>query len=119
MPRKDKKEGKHKQDAASPAAEAPASSGPLIPSKRGCHLLIRVTPGAERDALDGIREGRLRVKVSAPPEDGKANAAVLKLLSKKLGIPAAALEIKSGASGREKTILIRGYEPDEVPLDSA
>ncbi|WP_333833020.1 DUF167 domain-containing protein [Rubrimonas sp.] len=71
-------------------------------------IAIRVIPGASADAvaLDRTPEGAplLRVRVTAPPAEGAANAAVLKLLARAFGAPKSALSIERGASGRDKLV---------------
>ncbi len=81
----------------------------------GVRLELRVTPRAGRNELGGVRNGRLQVKVTVAPEDGKANAAVIKLLSKMLHIPTAQIEIVHGATARDKTLLLRGVQLDDLP----
>ena len=74
-------------------------------------LSLRVTPNAGRDAIDGV-ENRddgtsvLRLRVSAVPDKGKANAAVIALLSKTLGIPKSSIALVSGETARQKTLRI-------------
>lgn len=71
----------------------------------GATLTVRVTPRASRNAV--IREGEtLRVNVTTVPEDGKANAAVVKLLSKALGVAKSRLTLIRGATGRDKVFRI-------------
>jgi len=79
-------------------------------------LSVRLTPRAKQNALLGVREGRLLAHVTAPPEDGKANAALVKLLSKRLRIRASAIGPISGATSRNKELLLRGVRLDELPL---
>ena len=75
-------------------------------------LAVRVTPRASADRIDGFdAEGRLRVRVTAAPADGAANAAVAKLLAKALGLPGRDVMLVSGATAREKVF--------DVPLDEA
>ena len=74
-------------------------------------LRLRVTPNAGRDAIEGyetLADGTtvLRLRVSAVPDKGKANAAVLALLAKALGIPKSTLTITSGETARLKTVRI-------------
>lgn len=83
-------------------------SSPLSETAQGLRLAIRVTPRAGRNSVEEVRDGRLLVKVTAPPDDGKANAAVIKLLAKELGIAASSIELLSGATSREKLLLLRG-----------
>lgn len=71
----------------------------------GC-LTVRVTPRARRNAVlapqDGTGETTLRVLVTTPPEDGKANRAVRKLLAAALGVAPSRLTLVRGATGRDK-----------------
>ena len=76
-------------------------------------LSLRVTPNAGRDCLDGIEQrddgtAVLRLRVSAVPDKGKANAAVLALLGKSLGIPKSSLTLVSGELSRFKTVRVVG-----------
>ncbi len=74
----------------------------------GTRLSLRVTPKASRNAVAAPEADGdpLRVYVTTVPEGGKANAAVLKLLSKALGLPKSRLEIVQGATGRDKVVEI-------------
>lgn len=67
----------------------------------GAEILVRVTPNARREqvTLDG---GRFVIRVTVPPEDGKANKAVQKLLAKALGVAPTRLTLLRGASARDK-----------------
>ncbi len=69
---------------------------------------VRVTPKASRNAVIAERDGPddLRVYVTVVPEDGKANAAVVKLLSKTLGVPKSRLKIVRGHTGRNKVFRV-------------
>ncbi len=77
-------------------------------------MTLRVRPGARRDRIVGPHGGALKVEVTAPPERGRANEAVIRLLARTLGVPRAAVEIVSGASGRDKSVRIHGVAPDAV-----
>ena len=75
-------------------------------------MFVRASPGAKADDIAGVwlgpeGEERLAVKVSAPPDKGKANAAIVKLLAKVLGLPKSAFLIASGETSRLKTIDIK------------
>lgn len=74
----------------------------------GTRIALRVTPKAARNAvlLPDNPNGPLRVMVTAVPEGGKANAMVLKLLAKALGLPKSRLSIVQGAKGRDKLVEI-------------
>ena len=89
---------------------------PLTEVEGGLRLLVKATPKARKNEIGGVRDGRLLVKVTAAPEDGKANAAVIKLLSKAWRISASAFELISGATAREKAFLIHGAVPEQIKL---
>ena len=78
-------------------------------------LTLRVQPGAKRDAVAGMYgEQAVKLAVSAPPVDGKANAAIRKLLAGWLGIPQGKIELKSGETGRDKNFIISGLTLEET-----
>lgn len=67
----------------------------------GAEIAVRVTPRGGRDAIESGPEG-LRVRVTAPPEDGKANDAVRRLLAKAMGVAPTRLVLVRGATSRDK-----------------
>lgn len=67
---------------------------------------IHVSAGSRRNEVGGQHDGALRVAVTQAPEKGKANAAILKLLAKTLGVSKSQLEIVSGDTHRRKTIAV-------------
>jgi len=69
---------------------------------------VRLQPRSKRDEIVGEREGALLVRVSAPPVDGKANAALCRLLAKRAGIAAGRASVVKGASSRDKLVLLAG-----------
>ncbi|PKQ21376.1 MAG: hypothetical protein CVT66_00855 [Actinobacteria bacterium HGW-Actinobacteria-6] len=73
-------------------------------------LHVYVTPKSGRNEISGWRGGELLLRVTAPPEDGKANAAVCKLLSKALGVPKSAVLVTRGETSRHKTVEVDGLE---------
>lgn len=76
----------------------------------GDTLAVRVTPRAAAERLvveDGPDGPVVRVYVTVPPQDGKANAAVIALLARALGLPKSALSVAQGAASRDKVIRIR------------
>lgn len=78
-------------------------------------IAVRVTPRSSRDAIEGVDEaGELRVRVTAPPADGAANAAVVKLLAKTLGVPKGAVTVVSGATSRHKRLRIAAVAVAEL-----
>lgn len=89
------------------------SSGPVAMAAGGVRVAIRLTPKAARDRIDGVAADAdggavLKVAVTAVPEDGKANAALIKLLSKQWRLPRSAMEIVQGATDRRKVLHITG-----------
>jgi uncharacterized protein YggU (UPF0235/DUF167 family) len=87
----------------------------------GATLRVRVSPRASRDALGGEREGALVVRVTAAPVDGAANAALARLLARVLHVPASAVEVRHGGSGRDKLLHVTGLDARALlaRLDSA
>jgi uncharacterized protein len=78
---------------------------------KGVIIRVRITPRSSRDAIDDVDEqGALRIRVTAPPAEGAANAAVVRSLAKVLGVPRGAVSIVSGARGRHKRIRIEGAD---------
>jgi hypothetical protein len=77
-------------------------------------LRLRVSPGASRSEVVGPHGDAWKVRVTAPPESGKANEAVRDLLATALGIPRADTEIVGGASSRDKVLAVRGLTADEA-----
>jgi uncharacterized protein (TIGR00251 family) len=77
-------------------------------------LNLRVSPGAARTAVVGRHGGGWKVRVSAAPEDGKANAAVVRLLADALAVPTRDVEIVSGHASRDKTVALSGIDSDEI-----
>jgi uncharacterized protein (TIGR00251 family) len=75
---------------------------------------VRVQPRASREAIEGVRNGALLVRLTAPPAEGAANAALIKLLARCLRIPSSAVTIARGASARDKTVDITGIGPQEI-----
>ena len=69
---------------------------------------VLVQPRASRAKVGPIHDGRLKVAVTSPPVDGEANAAVIELFAKQLGVARGAIEVSAGASSRRKTLRITG-----------
>ena len=73
---------------------------------------MRVIPRAHRSVVEGIRDGRLLVRVTAPPVDRAANNAVIALLAKTLAVPRSAIRVVTGEAARNKTVEISGVACD-------
>ncbi|MBL8350951.1 MAG: DUF167 domain-containing protein [Burkholderiaceae bacterium] len=72
----------------------------------GCVLDLSVQPNARRTTVDGLHDGALRVRLAAPPVDGKANARLLEWLAGELGCPKRALELLRGEASRRKQVQV-------------
>ncbi len=91
------------------------SRGFLAPTGDGVRIRLRVSPGAKRTSIEGAYgEDALKLKVAAPPVDGKANAEAERFLAKVLGRPRSDVTVVRGASGRDKTVLVRGVAAEEI-----
>ena len=78
-------------------------------------LAVRVQPGARRREVAGwLADGALKLRVTEPPEDGRANRAVEALLAEALGVPASRVRVTRGASSRSKVVEIEGLDEATV-----
>jgi len=78
-----------------------------------CHL----QPGASRDEISGIHGDRLKLRINAPPVDGKANEQLIRFMAKTLGVAKGNISLVSGHSSRQKTLFIAGIKrlPSDFP----
>ena len=77
-------------------------------------MKVRVQPKASRNLVDGYEEGTLRLRVTAPPTEGKANAGVIALLAKTLGVSKSKLQIIRGYGSRDKVVSVDTLTEQEV-----
>ena len=77
-------------------------------------IAVKAVPGAKRDEVAGRLGERLKVRVSQPPEGGKANKAICALLAKQFGVKPGAVSVTRGASNAEKVVRVEGITPDEA-----
>jgi len=75
---------------------------------------ILVQPRASREKIGPMHDGRIKIAVTAPPVDGEANAAVIALLAKRLGVARSDVEVVAGASSRRKTIKLANVTPAQI-----
>jgi uncharacterized protein (TIGR00251 family) len=80
----------------------------------GVLIAVKAVPGAKRDGIVGRLGERLKIRVSAPPEGGKANKAICALLAAELGVRVQDVEVVRGHSSPEKTIRIAGVRVESV-----
>ncbi|MCH2502786.1 MAG: DUF167 domain-containing protein [Dehalococcoidia bacterium] len=79
-----------------------------------CTIKVRVQPKSSRNQVGGFQDGTLRVRVTAAPTEGQANAAVIALLAKTLGVSKSRLEIIRGYSSRDKVVSVDTLTDQEV-----
>ena len=77
-------------------------------------LRLRVSPGASRSEIVGMRGDSWHVRVTAAPERGRANDAVLRLLADRLRVPRTRLSVVSGHAGRDKVVELEGLDREEA-----
>ncbi len=80
----------------------------------GVLLDIKVTPNGGRNSVDGVHNNRLKIRIQAPPEDGKANEEIIKFFAKLFGCRKAEVEIVKGLQSREKTVLVSGVTEETI-----
>ncbi len=96
----------------------PDQDCPFEAVPEGLRVALKVAPKAACAGISGVEadaggRARLKVRVTEAPEDGKANAAVIKLLAKAWKLPKGALRVTAGAKDRRKTLLVAG-DPDAL-----
>ncbi len=77
---------------------------------------VRVQARARRDGIEGLWQGALRVRLTAPPVEGRANEALRRLLAARLNIPASAVRILAGERSRVKRVEVRGVSREQVQI---
>ena len=80
----------------------------------GCTLRVRIHPGARRNAVTGMHDGALKISLTMPPVEGRANEALIAFLAESLRLPKARISLISGATSRSKTLRIEGKSAAEV-----
>jgi uncharacterized protein len=75
---------------------------------------ILVQPRASRAKIGPMHDGRIKIAVTAPPVDGEANAAVIELVARQLGIARTSVEVVAGASSRRKTLRIENVTQQQI-----
>ena len=80
----------------------------------GVRVPIRVAPRASRAAIVGVHDGALKVALTAPPVEGAANDALVRLLAKALGVPKGAVRLVQGERSRDKVVEIAGVDAVRV-----
>jgi uncharacterized protein len=86
----------------------------LRATTNGCTLNVRVHPGARRNAITGTHDSALKISLTTPPTDGRANAALIAFLAEHLSIPRANITLVTGATSRSKTLHLECLTPDAL-----
>jgi uncharacterized protein (TIGR00251 family) len=81
---------------------------------QGVYLSIQVAPRASRNEVQGLHNDALKIRLTAPPVDGKANKALTRFLSKTLRVPSSSISIQSGETGRKKVLTITGISAADI-----
>ena len=82
----------------------------IEPTAGGCVLNVRVIPRASRNKIQGVLGDSLKIRLQAPPVDGKANEALVRFLADTLRLPARNIDLLSGETGRNKRVLLSGLD---------
>jgi uncharacterized protein (TIGR00251 family) len=80
----------------------------------GVQLQLHVQPGASRTGIAGLHGDALKIRVAAPPAEGRANRELLDYLAELLGVPRARIALVKGETGRRKTVTVQGIELEEA-----
>jgi uncharacterized protein len=88
----------------------------LTRTPSGWTIAVHVQPGAKRTAVAGVHGERLKIRISAPPVDGRANAAVVAFIAEQLGVPRAQVTVARGERSRDKSIAIASTTCDPGSL---
>ena len=86
----------------------------MTETKKGVVFGVKALPNAGKSSLAGVYNGMLKVKVSAPPDKGKANKELVKILSKTLKVNSGFVEIIKGEKARQKTVLVMKMTKQEL-----
>lgn len=79
-------------------------------------LTLHIQPGAKKTEVAGEHGDALKIRLAAPPVDGKANAALLAFIAERLGVPKSAVTLKSGQASRRKVVEVEGASVEAVRL---
>ncbi len=83
--------------------------------QKGAALAVRITPRASKNEISEIlSDGTVKIRLTAPPVEGKANLALVDFLSDVLGVPPSRIEIVAGATGRDKLISVLDMDADSL-----
>ena len=91
------------------------TKGPVVPRGDGALVRLRVSPNAKTTVLQGPHgDAALKLRVAAPPVDGKANAEVERFVAERTGAVPSRIRVVRGLSGRDKTVFVDGVGVERV-----
>lgn len=90
------------------------SASYVTPAEGGAFIRVRLKPRSSRNMVEGVEEGSLVVRITAPPVEGEANRALIEFLSVLTGIRKSAFHIESGLKSREKKVFVAGATAAEI-----
>ena len=85
-----------------------------IAADGGATLTVHVQPGAKKTECAGLHGEALKIRLAAPPVEGKANEALLRFVADRLDLPRSAVTLKSGQTSRHKVVEVRGATPAQI-----
>jgi len=88
----------------------------LQPSGDDLRLEVLVVPRASRNRIMGVHDGRLKIQLTAPPVEGRANQALVRFVAEIVGIARVQVEVIGGATNKRKSLRLRGVEPQLAVL---
>ena len=77
-------------------------------------ILVRVVPRSSREEVAGLSEGAVRIRLTAPPLENRANEALVRFLSRALGVSRSRVELVAGERGRNKVVRVHGMVREEI-----
>jgi uncharacterized protein len=95
-------------------AQHPAMAIPINDSNQGVTFAVRVHPRAKKNAITGELGDALKLSLTTPPVEGRANKACVDFFAKLLKVPRSSVTIASGHSSRNKVVRVVGLSPEEV-----
>jgi uncharacterized protein (TIGR00251 family) len=87
---------------------------PVNEGENGCTFRVRIQPRSSRDEIVGLHGDALKIRLTAPPVEGKANQALTKFLAKRLRVPPSDVEILTGHTSRQKRVRVSGVSSAAV-----
>jgi uncharacterized protein len=80
----------------------------------GCTVSVRVHPGARRNAVSGVHDGAVKISLTTPPVDGRANEALIAFVAELLGLPKGRVSLVAGVTSRTKVLRVTGKSAVEI-----